>query len=303
MAVAVCDLGTFSGLILIAEKSRSKTIAVCEESHTVDLVCEGLPGGRIGNRGLQRAARVLRRFERLVQQYSCTSAIVVCTEALRRAPNRASAVAFLQKATRCPVRVVTQGREAALSAEGARSGLSGSSIIGAVIDIGGGSTEIVTPGKRGWVYRGVAWGAAKATAHWVQHRRSNPWTFRESACCALADLRVPAARSGGRIVGVGGTIVTLASIDLGLREFVPHRIHGHRMTTRRFDELADTLWGLRPGQIAQLIPFARERARVLTAGTFLWAGVLNRIGARQVTVSVRGLRWGMADRLLAGRGV
>jgi exopolyphosphatase/guanosine-5'-triphosphate,3'-diphosphate pyrophosphatase len=99
------------------------------------------------------------------------------------------------------------------------------------------------------------------------------------------------------MIGVGGSLVTLAAIHLGLSEFDPKRVHGHVLRRKWLAETADRLAQMSQNEIAALIPFDSRRARVLTAGTFLWSAVLDRYDADRVTVSVRGLRWGVAARL------
>jgi len=297
--VAVFDLGTFSGLILVARKHRGKIEAMREEAHTVDLFRESGSTRRIGSAALSRAGGVLARLDALAAELGCERGVVICTEAIRSANNRDSVVAALARQTRFPIRVVSQRREALLAASGALIGLPISKRPSSVIDVGGGSTEIMFPrGERGWSFRGVRCGAARATREWFADGRPAEETVCERGGQVFRSLRLPHALRGHRIVGVGGTITTLAAIELRLRSYSAERIHGVRLSVGRIEQLARLLLGKSEPGIAGLIPYDPARARVLTAGTFLWAGVLNRVGAQEVTVSVHGLRWGAAARLL-----
>lgn len=297
--VAICDLGTFSGLILIARKRGGRIEAIREEAHTVDLFRESGSNRNVGSAALRRAGGVLARLDALAAELGCMRGTVICTEAIRSAGNRDRAVAALAGHVRFPIRVVSQRQEALLSASGSLIGLPGSRRPSAVIDVGGGSTEILFPKVgQGWSFRGVRYGAARATREWFADGKPAEGLAQEQAARTFRALRLPDSLPGHRMVGVGGTITTLAAMELRLRSYSAGRIHGVRLSVGRIEQFAHFLLGKSEQQIARMIPFDPARARILTAGTFLWAGVLNRVGAREVMVSAHGLRWGAAARLL-----
>ena len=304
--VAVCDLGTYSGLILIARRSGRRWTSLLEERQTVDLLADSRRGRRLDRRASKRAARLLDRFEDTTRQFGDIKAAVVCTSAVRESVNRERFVASLQERTDYPVRVLSARKEAILSASGALIGLRPSMRRTTVVDIGGGSTEIVFLNglrNRFWL---TPWGAAKVTAAWKRSRAQSPDQWVESGARRTARilqyLRAPSGRPW-RVVGVGGTIVTLAAIHAGLSEFDPRCLHGLSLRTNWILRVAERLARMNKKEITRLIPFDPDRARVLAAGTILWSGVLKSLAVDQVVVSVRGLRWGVAARLAGGQRI
>ncbi|MEW5701416.1 MAG: hypothetical protein AB1792_04220 [Candidatus Zixiibacteriota bacterium] len=299
--VAVCDLGTFSALFLVAERRRGRLVSIMEERRNVDL--SYAPSSRaLSMAAMRRAIRVVQRFRRLMERHQCDRGAIVCTAAIRRAANRRQVVAALTEATDCPVTVLSSRREGLLAAQGAMGGIRAADRPTLVVDLGGGSTEITDPhtGTTCSLPCGAAW----LTGYWqgAHPRRSNQRAdfYRREADAAVAKLNCGLFPESCRLVGVGGTITTLATIKAGLREFDPARVHGMALTRSWIARMAVQFAGMSTHQLAALVPFDRARARVLTAGTFLWASVLNRLDAARVTVSVRGLRWGIAE-ILSGQ--
>jgi exopolyphosphatase/guanosine-5'-triphosphate,3'-diphosphate pyrophosphatase len=299
MRLAVCDLGSFSGLILIAEKRGRGVRAILEERHTVDLSYR--PGTRVISRaGLERAASVLNRFRMLVAKHESERVIVVSTAALRDASNRKAVVRYLETQSGVRVGVLSARQEAQIAALGAVTGLREVTGNQLIIDIGGGSTEITQYPTL--AFRGVPLGAARATAHWSTALSRRPddrdAILRELAEAAFRTLR-PTRADLSRVVAVGGTITALAAMKQGMRVFDPQRVHGTTLSTTWITETAAQLSKESLRALRERLRFDSDRARVIVAGTYLWSAVLNRLGIARVTVSARGLRWGMAV-ILAG---
>lgn len=302
--VCVCDLGTYSGLILIARRSGTRWSVLLEERHTIDLLSD-TPDRRLRRRALERAVSLLRRFDEIVAGYPDGGAMVVCTAAVRQAPNREAFVNGLRRTSRCPIRVLSARQEAGFSATGALIGLRPSRRLAVVIDIGGGSTEVVFgDGERQRVWL-KDWGAARATKHWKMLGKQPPSQRAKTLTRMTSEIMgdIPVPHLPHRVVGVGGTIVTLAAIHASLRKFDARRLHGMGLTTDWITRAGRRFARLDQSQIARLIPFDPDRARVLAAGTILWTGVLNCLGVDRIIVSTRGLRWGIASRLAEGRSV
>ncbi|HUU45226.1 MAG TPA: hypothetical protein VM118_05785 [Acidobacteriota bacterium] len=300
--VGVCDLGTFSALILIAQLRRGSPVALAEERHTVDLARGRDRYGALSEAAICRATRVLRRFDALTRRFHCDATAAVGTAALRAASGRSRLLRRLHVAGRHPVTVLSAPREAELAALGARSGLPPSTRSVPVVDVGGGSIEVVDPA--GQLARGFRVGAATATVSWAagspRRRSERAAYFRRLAQRRLRRLVLLPRPSEGFIIGVGGTMATLAALAEGRGVFDPAALHGKTLTAEWVNDVAETLATLPTADIAAMIAFDPARARILTAGTFLWAEVINRLCVRRVIVSVRGLRWGAAIRLVSG---
>jgi exopolyphosphatase/guanosine-5'-triphosphate,3'-diphosphate pyrophosphatase len=177
----------------------------------------------------------------------------------------------------------------------------------AVFDIGGGSTEVVL-GKLESARANIGYsssfdvGSVRLTE---RHVRSDPPAPRECEALAresrAAFAAIPQLKSGQTLVGIAGTMTTLAAVSLGLASYDGARVHGHTMTQdelrRVVEELAST-----PLQLRRHLPgMEPNRADVIVAGGFIALALLEHWNARHVLISDRGVRWGLAEDLAAER--
>jgi len=112
-------------------------------------------------------------------------------------------------------------------------------------------------------------------------------------------LAQPAVRRDAALVGVAGTVTTLAAIELGLAEYDAARIHGARLTRRAIEDLAQRLAQIPLEERKRLRGLDPERADVIVVGAEIAAALLRWADARELVVSSRGLRWGVVQRRLA----
>ncbi len=297
MRVAVIDLGTFSAILLIAESKHGRIRPLHEERHTVDL--EYGVGRSIASRGIQRAVRVLRRFNRKLDQFQIDGGLIVATAAIRHARNRLSVVKQLRAECQLPLQILSAKREAGFSAAGALIGLPHVGRSSLIIDIGGGSSEFIN--LQTGLFRGLPIGAAWATKAWSREapreRAHRDLHYLAASEHAVHRLDSTSLGKFSTVVGIGGTITTLAAVKHRMQRFDVGKVHGTTLSRAWIDRFASELAGMSQKAIGSLVPFDPTRARVLLAGTYLWSGVLNRLNADRVTVSARGLRWGVAAHL------
>ncbi|MBI3872174.1 MAG: hypothetical protein HY304_03745 [candidate division Zixibacteria bacterium] len=287
----------------MAEIRGSRLHRLVEEAHAVDLA-NADPSRRVISRAaIRRAVAVVRRFNQEVRELECGAGVVVCTAAVRHANNRSAVLRALRKPSACRVRVLSARQEGLLTAAGVMTGLPASRRQRLVVDLGGGSTELIDPRTDRVV--SIPCGAALATSRWLKGRprlrdhRTDYYRQRASISMDSVGVR---SRTGPGVIGVGGTITTLAAIHAGLREFDSERIDGRTLDADWIGKTADRFARMDRGLLEKLIPYDPRRARVLTAGTFLWEAVLKRLGVTRVRVSVRGLRWGAAQELALRAG-
>lgn len=296
-SVCAIDLGTYSAILLVAQVRRGVLRPIREVRRTVDLA--RTPGSSITRAALSRTARIIRDFDRMAQSYRVANGLVVATAAVRNARNRSEVLRTLKSSISFGIRVMTPRQEAELTAAGALVGLKKRHIDPLVVDIGGGSTEFIRP--LSGVFAGVPVGAALATRRWkscMPQRRAARDLYL-TLCAERAFKHVDPARFGSieTVIAVGGTAATLAAIKSGAQSFDIDRVHGTTISYEWMAAFAAMLSQMSLRQISRLVPYDPSRARVLCAGTYLWCGVLNRLNIDRVTVSARGLRWGLAARL------
>jgi exopolyphosphatase/guanosine-5'-triphosphate,3'-diphosphate pyrophosphatase len=149
-----------------------------------------------------------------------------------------------------------------------------------IVDIGGGSTELILPDK----HTSLDVGCVRLTER-----------FGEDADAAgafvgglLPDRRVDAA------IGVAGTVTSLAALDLGLVDYDPERVHGHLLTAAAVDEQLRRLASLSLEERRRLPGLEPERAPVIVAGAAILREILRRFGLGSIEASERDLLHGVA---------
>jgi exopolyphosphatase/guanosine-5'-triphosphate,3'-diphosphate pyrophosphatase len=142
--------------------------------------------------------------------------------------------------------------------------------------------------------RSLALGSVRLTE---KHVRTDPATAAEAA--AIADevsrllAAVPFPSGPVTLIGIAGTVTTLAAMSLDLASYDPDLVHGHRMTLAALDEQIARLRIANQAQREQMRGLDPKRADVILAGALLLRCIADRAHAPEVLVSDRGIRWGL----------
>lgn len=293
MRIATIDIGTNTTLLLIAESSDSSVLA---ERAEITRLGRGIgQGGELGHEGIAKTLAVLADYASLARQHGA-ALHAIGTEGLRRAAN---AQAFLVPAAQilgAPVEVIDGEREAALTFLATRRSLPDATLgAAAVVDIGGGSTEIVVSSQGEVVWRhSLPLGSVRLTERHVEHDPATPAevaAITEEALGLLA--AVPFPRPPSTLIGVAGTVTTLAAMTLGLTSYDSKLVHGYRLGRAALAAQIARLRGARQAEREQMAGLDPKRADVILAGALLLGAIADRSGAHEVVVSDRGIRWGL----------
>jgi exopolyphosphatase/guanosine-5'-triphosphate,3'-diphosphate pyrophosphatase len=195
---------------------------------------------------------------------------------------------------RCGVRtrVLTGEQEARLTLRGVVSARPPSGAV-VVCDIGGGSTELIA-GKDGRVGFAVSLniGCVRMSE---RHLHSDPPTAEEVAALRQeAAGMLPGDVPAGSLIGVAGTITTLATIDLGLNEEIPERVDRHELSADAVAAQLERLAALPLKERRKVRGLMPERASTIVAGTAILAELMRHLGAERLTVSERDILHGAA---------
>ncbi|MFQ5698269.1 MAG: Ppx/GppA family phosphatase [Myxococcota bacterium] len=297
------DLGSNTTLLLVMDREGR---VLCDQAKVTRLG-EGVFGaGALSGAARERCQRVVRVMAQRARSLGCARVVAVGTAALRSAADGPAFVSNLvSEGTLDAGRVISGDEEATLTLEAPRRAAQGRAL--SVIDVGGGSTEICWGTARGEA-RGVSLplGSVRLTEACV---RSDPATqgdldsLRAAIARALPGLE-PALRdaecSREQVVAVAGTATTLAALDLELEPYEGSRVESHRLTAPRLREWIGRLAALDHAARCRLAGMDPGRADILLAGTTILERLLVALGARECRVSERGVRHGLALRLLAG---
>jgi exopolyphosphatase/guanosine-5'-triphosphate,3'-diphosphate pyrophosphatase len=167
-----------------------------------------------------------------------------------------------------------------------------------VVDVGGGSTELTWgdgPLPRGRV--SLQLGAVRLTERIVTTDPIAAPELDQLVAAASEALRDAAARAGaisrGRLVGVAGTVTTLAAVRDGLVTYDAERVHGSTLRLEEVDALLARLAALTVAERQALPGMEPKRADVIVAGAAIVSAAARALDYEELTVSDRGVRWGL----------
>ncbi len=294
MRAAVIDVGSNSVRLLLME-GMTPWGAVGERRVTVTGLRRGAHAdGSVASAAITRLDACLADYAERIAAAGGPPVVAVGTSAVREAPNRAAILAVVLRRLGCDLRVVTGREEGALAFAGARLVMSGASGTCTVVEIGGGSTEVVQGGDAGPEHAvSLPLGVNRQGEHLTG---DPPPPERVDAIAADAAAMVGAATQAfgrtGMVIGVAGTVTTTAAIQMG--RYDPDRIHG--MVITRAD-VADVLGrvsavdGRERSRIPGLHP---DRVNSIVPGLAILLGSLRALGADDLVVSERDLLDGVA---------
>lgn len=295
MRCAGIDVGTNTLLCLIAD-TDGKTVTAVEDHAEIVRLGEGLDqSGELKPEAIARSLAVLDRYVARIAELGCAHVAAVGTEALRRARN---GMVFVNEATARLGRVggrffVIDGeREARLSWRAVRAAFPTLSGPRTVLDIGGGSTELLVGEAEIEGVVSLPIGSVRLTERLLHH---DPPTVEETAALVrtIDEALAGAPPPRGTVVGIAGTVTTLAAMSLGITTYDAERVHGMTLSYSVLQNMT-TMLGVTPLADRRRTPgLDPRRADVIYAGAVILERVLARAGAREFLVSDRGIRWGL----------
>ena len=311
--VAAIDCGTNSIRLLIADidPERAALTDIAREMKIVRLG-EGVDRtGRLSEAALDRTIGALREYADLIRQAAPRGVRMVATSATRDAANSQEFVDRVKEVLGVAPEVVSGDEEARLSFTGATRELAGAAHAREggcpppylVTDIGGGSTEFVLGGPAGVSgARSVDIGCVRMTE---RHLHGDPPSPAEvmaatadiDAAVALVAASVP-VHQARTLVGLAGSVTTVAGIALGLARYDPARIHHSRVSAEQVHEITGQLVGQTRAQRAAIGVMHPGRVDVIGAGALVLDRIMIRLGFAEVLVSEHDILDGIAWSLV-----
>lgn len=298
--VAAIDCGTNALRLLIADVDASGTLTdVVRLMRTVRLG-EGVDRtGQFSAAALQRTFAVCEEYASIIAAQGVERSRFVATSASRDVSNRTQFVDGVVARMGVAPEVIEGTEEAGLSYEGATRSLSGLIAPALVVDIGGGSTEFVL----GEQSVSVNIGCVRMTE---RHLHSDPPTEAEIEL-VRADLAEAMRRAGesvdlraaGTLVGVAGTVTTVAARALGLESYDPEILHGAIIEREPLERAITDLVAMSRAERAALPYMHPGRVDIIGGGALVLSAVVEAVGLPTLTVSECDILDGIAYRLAA----
>jgi exopolyphosphatase/guanosine-5'-triphosphate,3'-diphosphate pyrophosphatase len=337
---AALDLGTNSCRMLIARPKGAQFEVVDSFSRPVELGLGLEASGRLGHVPMSRTVQALRICRRKLEEHSVVRMRLVATEACRRARNAGEFIRKVQRETGLTLEIIPPEEEARLAVISCAPLVEATTEQLLVIDIGGGSTELVwidltevDPAERraammrvrlrldaresmatgrgmprvvDWI--SVPLGVATLKDHFrdVQEDTARfalmSWHFEEQLQ-DFAPYTNPAPREGFQIIGTSGTVTTVAASYLGLRRYDRARVDGMKMTSGQIDLVIANYLALGPDGRRHDPRIGRERHGLIMSGAAILQALMRVWPTDVMSVADRGLREGLLYAQMSRDGV
>lgn len=303
MRVAAIDIGTNSVLLLVAERDTGGTLVPVLERATITRLGEGVDRSRrLAPSAIERTLLCLADYAEELRRLGAERLDVVGTSAMRDASGGEDFTARAEAILGTPPRVISGNEEARLTFAGALGGLGLEGDV-TVFDVGGGSTEVVRgrfeAGKGSVSYsRSLDIGSVRLFERFVAHDPPTADELMAAEELAREQLDLcPSPSRGEPIVGIAGTVTTLAAVARGVHPYDGARVHGIRLTLAEVRETAHRLASLPLAERRSLPGLEPKRADVIVTGARIVLAVLAWADADELVVSDRGVRWGLVEKL------
>jgi exopolyphosphatase / guanosine-5'-triphosphate,3'-diphosphate pyrophosphatase len=306
MILAGIDIGTNTLRLLVAETGPDTFKELCSERRITRLGQDLDRTGMLSRDARQRSISALLDFRDDIRRHDVLHTAAIGTSALRKASNTLEFVDDVKKRIGLDIRVITGEEEARLTFLGVSRMLRGvhratsddrfrSSL---VIDIGGGSTEIIMtrPGTEPEVVS-LALGAVYLTERFIEHdppSRDELELLRRTIRAELSvHDKVLGQDPAGDLVGTAGTITTLAAMEQKLTEYDPEKINRFLLTRKAIDGIVTVLSRSMLKERKKMPGLESGREDIILAGTIVAQEIMERYGHTMMIVSDWGLREGI----------
>ena len=292
--VAAVDIGTNSVRLLVAEvdgsSPRDANVVALDRRMRITRLGQGVDSARaLAPDAIDRTTAVLREYRDALADHGVSDVRATATSAARDATNRDDFFAAARAALGVTPELLSGEEEAALSFLGATADLDAPAPY-LVVDIGGGSTEFVlgTDAPVGLV--SLDMGCVRITEQFLHSDPPAPEEL-SNAVAVVRDLVaevprvIPGALDAVTLVGLAGTVTTVAAVEQGIPEYDPAKIHGFRLTRAAAEDVFRTLATETAAQRAHNPGLEPGRVDVIVGGAAVLVGIFRVLGFDDMLVS------------------
>jgi exopolyphosphatase/guanosine-5'-triphosphate,3'-diphosphate pyrophosphatase len=304
--VAAIDCGTHSTRLLVARDDGRGQLATLERRATITRLGAGVASrGRLDPQAVARTLEVLGTYRPVLEDHGVERIRVTATSAARDAANRDELFSAIDDVLGVVPELLSGEEEARLSFLGATAELDPAGGPYLVVDIGGGSTEFAVgrgPDDADGVVS-VDIGCVRLTEQYLHADPPAPEELSAAISVAEAHLddvvrEVPETRQAELMVGLAGTVTTVAAVELGLATYDRARIHHFRLTRAAAEDVFRTLATEARSDRIHNPGLEEARVDVIVGGCCVLVAVLRYFDLEECLVSEADILDGMARRLL-----
>lgn len=294
MTVAAVDIGTNSVRLLIVDQAGREL----ERQMRITRLGQGVDvSGRLAPDAIARTVLVLEEFRASMERWQVDRIRAAATSAARDAANRQQFFDAVTRALGVAPELLSGEEEARLSFHGATADLGPQRGPFAILDIGGGSTEIAFGTRAPEAFVSLQLGCVRMSE---RHLRSDPPTPEQLSACAadvvarLAGVEdVVGVRRARQVIGLAGTVSALSAMNLGLTHYDAQRTHHSALRRDQVARLFERLSQVNLAERRELL-VEPERASVIVGGALVLLTILQELEIRELLVSEHDILDGLA---------
>ncbi|NTW05642.1 MAG: Ppx/GppA family phosphatase [Peptococcaceae bacterium] len=284
--VGIIDIGTNSVRLMIA-RVKGNRVEVVHSKLSSTRLGQGIGCRRLNLNAVERTLEAIVAMQRICIEESVEVLVAVATSAVRDADNKDWFLEKVYDRTGIKIRVLTGEDEAYYSFLGVSAGFELDFEDVLIIDIGGGSTEFTWKRDGKMINRSVNAGAVRMTEgnHDDQAIKN----------ILIEVLREVSVKKPKKIIGVGGTVTTLAAMDMAMEIYDRERVHGYTLKTLRINDLLQQVAKMdQKGSRKPVLGLQPARADIIAAGIKILLVILKNLEYEAIQVSEADLMYGLA---------
>jgi exopolyphosphatase/guanosine-5'-triphosphate,3'-diphosphate pyrophosphatase len=307
--LAAIDVGTNSIRLVVADVSTDRTIRLLDDEKVPTRLGRGLAAGAgLSEPVMEDSAQALAHLRSIAEGYEVEALRAVATCAVREAPNRETFTALVRERAGLNLEIVSAEDEARLAFLGVKGSFDLRDANAAVVDVGGGSTEIVL--SSGSVIERVCpldLGAVRLTERLGIQETPSREQYRELRRTVRRRLRKSVGKppfSPHLLIGTGGTFTKLAAISMHrgskgqASDVLPFAVRGYEMQRSELKHILNQLRKMTVRERAQVPGLNPERADIIVAGLAIIDGIMKQLGINRLRVHDHGLRAGLLHAMI-----
>jgi len=298
MRVAVIDMGTNSTRLLVADVSDGSVEELARESRVTRLGRGVDLSGQLATEAIDEVCDAVGDYIAIYEELGAERVDAIATSAVRDASNGDAFLAELRERFALDSRVLGGDEEARLTYRGASFGRASEEVT-LVVDIGGGSTEIVVGTGDEVGFRASL--QAGTVRHTERHLTGDPPAAAQLEELAAdvhslidAELEGNALVSADSGIGVAGTPTSLAAIELELDPYDSEAVHGKKLSLRAIQRMYSELASMPLDERLEVTGLHPGRAPTIVAGVVILIGVMRAFGLSEIEVSEHDILYGAA---------
>jgi exopolyphosphatase / guanosine-5'-triphosphate,3'-diphosphate pyrophosphatase len=303
--IASLDLGTNSTRVLVARPIDGE-LDVLDRRNTITRLGQGVgASGRLAPEAIERTLDCLRAYREILDRHGVERVRVAATSASRDAANRDEFFDAVEGLVGTRPELLSGDEEGRLSFLGATGGLDPATGPFLVVDIGGGSTELIVGTERVEGVMSIDIGCVRLTEKFLLHDPPQPEEL--TACISLSEAylddvarEIPAVAEARTLVGLAGTITTVAAVEIGLETYDRDRIHHFHLTRDAAEDVFRTLATEARADRIHNPGLEEARADVIVAGCCVLVALFRHFGFDEMIVSESDILDGLALSLSGG---